>query len=173
MDILEKALIFATDAHEGQVRKYTGDPYITHPIAVSKIVETITNDKDIIAAALLHDTVEDTEVTLEEIEENFGSRVAIFVENLTDISTLGQGNRKTRKRIDLEHTAQATPEAKTVKLADLIHNTGSITKYDSNFSKTYMNEKRELLKVLKEGNEKLYKKASLLVENYYNSVAQD
>lgn len=87
MGILEKALIFATDAHKGQFRKYTGDPYITHPIAVSKIVATITNDEDMIAAALLHDTVEDTEVTLQQIEENFGSRVALFVENLTDIST--------------------------------------------------------------------------------------
>lgn len=75
-----------------------------------------------------------------------------------------QGNRKTRKRIDLEHTSQATPEAKSVKLADLIHNSGSITKYDSNFSKTYMNEKRELLKVLKEGNEKLYIKLHYLLK---------
>ncbi len=124
-----------------------------------------------IAAALLHDTVEDTEVTLEMIEEYFGSRGALFVENLTDISRLDQGNRDERKKIDLEHTSRATAEAKTVKLADLIHNASSITQYDSKFSKIYMNEKRELLKVLKEGNKTLYKRASGLVDKYYNSVS--
>lgn len=167
MDIIEKALKFATHAHEGQVRKYTGDPYIVHPIAVSKIVESVTDDKEVICAALLHDTVEDTDVSLEQLENEFGSRVALLVENLTDISTLDQGNRKTRKKIDLEHTAKAVPEAKTVKLADLIHNSASITKYDSKFSEIYMNEKKELLTVLKEGNELLYKKATCIVDNYY------
>jgi len=170
MDIIEKALKFATDAHEGQTRKYTGDPYIVHPIAVSKIVESVTDDKEVIASALLHDTVEDTDVSLEQIEQEFGPRVALLVENLTDVSTLDQGNRKTRKRIDLEHIAKAIPEAKTVKLADLIHNSGSITKYDTKFSVTYMSEKKQLLAVLKEGNETLYKKAEHIVMSYYKNT---
>ncbi|MCL4111215.1 UNVERIFIED_CONTAM: hypothetical protein GTU68_043128 [Idotea baltica] len=165
--MIEKALKFATQAHEGQLRKYTGEPYIVHPIAVSKIVEGVTDDEDMIVAALLHDTVEDTDVTLEMVEENFGLRVATFVENLTDISTPDQGNRATRKQIDLDHTAKATPEAKTIKLADLIHNTGSITKYDKKFAAVYIKEKKALLAVLSEGDKGLYKKALHLVNSYY------
>ena len=83
-DIVEKALKFATNAHAGQYRKYTGEPYVNHPIAVCNLVSDFTDDKDILAAALLHDTMEDCEVTYEDINSEFGKRVADMVKELTN-----------------------------------------------------------------------------------------
>ncbi|MCR5151376.1 MAG: HD domain-containing protein [Clostridiales bacterium] len=74
-----KALIFATNAHAGQTRKAGGLPYIIHPIEVSSIAATMTNDEDILIAALLHDVIEDAGVTGEELAEKFGERVAFLV----------------------------------------------------------------------------------------------
>lgn len=86
---------------------------------------------------------------------------------LTDVSKKEDGNRKQRKLIDRNQTAMASPEAKTIKLADLISNTKSIVQYDSSFAKVYMAEKRLLLQVLKEGNGNLYTMAKDLLESYY------
>lgn len=80
----EKALKFATKAHEGQTRKGGNEPYINHPIEVSKIVQTMTEDEEVWVAALLHDTVEDTPVTIEDIEKEFGARVKKLVEADTE-----------------------------------------------------------------------------------------
>lgn len=79
MDLIGKALCFAAEKHEGQKRKITGTPYILHPMEVAAIAGTLTNDPEIIAGALLHDTVEDTDTTLEELEDLFGSRVTDYV----------------------------------------------------------------------------------------------
>jgi len=162
-----QALILAVIAHDGQLRKYTNDPYILHPIAVAGIVNMVTLEKDMIRAALLHDVVEDTSITLNYIREKFNDRVALLVEDLTDVSTFEGGNRAARKQIDLRHTAIASPDAKTIKLADLIHNTGSILQYDPNFAKVYMKEKKALLEVLTEGDPLLYKQAEGIVKEYY------
>ncbi len=167
--ILE-AVIFAQEAHRGQVRKYTGEPYITHPIAVSEIVDTVSSDEEMIVAAILHDTVEDTDTTLDDIRDVFGLRVSLLVDDLTDVSQPGDGNRAIRKKKDLEHTAKASPDAKTIKLADLIHNTQSIVAKDPKFAKTYIAEKALLLEVLTEGNQELHKRAMALVDNYYSSI---
>lgn len=154
-------------ANEGQKRKYTNEPYISHPFAVAGLVAAVTTDDDMIVAALLHDVVEDTTVTLETINGIFGGRIAQMVSDLTDVSVLSDGNRAERKKIDRKHTAKASMSAKTIKLADLIDNTKTITAYDKKFAKVYMAEKRLLLKVLKEGNIRLFKIASDLVENFY------
>lgn len=166
--ILSNAILFATEKHKGQVRKYTGEPYINHPIAVARILSEVTDDANMVAAALLHDTVEDTDATLEEIEELFGVDVAELVEMLTDVSKPEDGNRVQRKAIDRAHTAKAAPRAKTIKLADLIHNTSSITAHDPKFAKVYMEEKKLLLEVLTEGDERLYNIAKGLVEDYFD-----
>ncbi len=160
---LEAALDFATKAHEGQVRKYTGEPYICHPISVARLVAAVTNDKAMIAAALLHDTVEDTDVTLDEIERLFGSDVASLVESLTDVSTPQDGLRRMRKEVDRLHTAKASPRAKTIKLADLIDNSRSIIERDPKFAKVYIGEKRRLLEVLTEGDPFLLSEAWRIV----------
>ena len=157
----EKARKFAEQAHSrlSQVRKYTGEPYITHPAAVVAIVRTVEHTDAMIAAAWLHDTVEDTDASLEEIEAEFGAEVAALVEQLTDVSKLPDGNRKARKAIDLAHTAKASTEAQTIKLADLIDNTRNIVERDPEFAKVYFKEKELLLEVLTEGDLALWKVA--------------
>lgn len=165
--VVAKALEFATEAHQGQVRKYTNEPYINHPIAVSRLVASVTDNQDMIAAALLHDTVEDTDVTLADIGREFGGIIGAWVENLTDISKPEDGNRAARKLIDLRHTELALPPAKTIKLADLIDNTGSIVERDPKFAVTYMKEKKMLLDVLKQGDATLYAQAQKLVDDFF------
>jgi (p)ppGpp synthase/HD superfamily hydrolase len=169
MNIVDKAFVFASAAHAaiGQKRKFSGEDYIVHPIEVASWVRSIKGDENMIAAAYLHDTVEDTDVTLKLIENFFGEDVAELVENLTDISKPEDGNRKVRKEIDRQHTAKASARAKTIKLADLISNTRDITKQDKNFAVVYMQEKVALMEVLKEGNEELYAKAQNLIDDYY------
>ena len=142
-------------AHGDQKRKYTGEPYIVHPIAVSEIVKTVPHTDEMVAAALLHDVVEDTPVTIQEIETKFGSKVAELVGWLTDTSRPENGNRKTRKSIDRLHSADAPAEAQTIKLADLIHNTKSIEQHDPGFWKVYKQEKIALLDVLTKGDRSL------------------
>ena len=153
--MLDEVLKFATKAHGDQKRKYTGDPYIVHPIAVAEIVKTVPHTDAMIAAALLHDVVEDTPVTIEQIKDKFGSEVAELVGWLTDISRPENGNRKTRKSLDRDHSANAPAEAQTIKLADLIHNTESIEKHDPSFYKVYKQEKIALLDVLTKGDRSL------------------
>ena len=153
--MLDEVLKFATKAHGDQKRKYTEDPYIVHPIAVAEIVKTVPHTDAMIAAALLHDVVEDTPVTIEQIKDKFGSEVAELVGWLTDISRPENGNRKTRKSLDRDHSANAPAEAQTIKLADLIHNTKSIEKHDPHFWKVYKQEKIALLDVLTKGDRSL------------------
>lgn len=145
------------------MRKYTGEPYIVHPDEVAGIVASVTDDQAMIAAAYLHDVVEDTAVSLDRVRELFGDDVAGLVEMLTDVSKPEDGNRKARKAIDRNHTASASPRAKTIKLADLISNTASIVTHDAEFAKVYLAEKRLLLDVLREGDATLYAEALRLV----------
>jgi hypothetical protein len=167
MDIVEKAQVFATAAHAAvkQVRKYTGEPYINHPIHVMNIVKTVPHTEAMLAAALLHDVVEDTGVTIDLIEQEFGSVVSELVGWLTDVSKPEDGNRAVRKQLDLEHTAKAPAAAQTIKCADLISNTASIVKHDLNFAETYLKEKAALLQVLTKGDPALISWAQATVVN--------
>lgn len=166
--ILAKAEKFANAAHEavGQRRKHTGEPYIVHPVAVMKLVAAVPHTQAMLIAALLHDTVEDTEVSLADVEAEFGAEVSELVGWLTDVSSPQDGNRTVRKAMDRAHTAKAPAAAKTVKLADLIHNSECIVANDPKFAPVYMAEKEQLLLVLKEGDPTLWGRAHALVEAY-------
>ncbi|POF63869.1 hypothetical protein CFR73_07675 [Novacetimonas maltaceti] len=166
MDLTSRAAAFAAVAHGkiNQRRKYTDEPYIVHPHRVAQTVKETGARDEVIAAALLHDVVEDTPVTLEEIRAEFGEDVAALVEMVTDVSRPEDGNRRVRKAMDRDHLAQASAEGQTIKLADLIDNTASITRYDLGFARIYMQEKAELLGVLKKGDETLHQHASTLVK---------
>ena len=166
--MVQRAIWFATQAHAGQTRKYTGEPYVNHPVEVMQLVSTVTDDPEILAAAVLHDVVEDTPATIMNIKIGFNRRVAELVDDLTDVSKPEDGNRATRKELDRQHTAKASPDAKTIKLADLISNSRSIMKDDPNFAKVYMKEKAALLEVLTEGNAELFRQASDIVASYYD-----
>lgn len=140
------ALITADKAHEGQTRKYTGEPYIVHPVAVAKMIHEIYPVEVVVASALLHDVIEDTVLTFDDLLKEFGPRIANLVRELTDVSRSEDGNRATRKRIDREHLASATPLAKLIKVADLIDNSRSIFRHDpGGFGKVYAREKELLI----------------------------
>ena len=153
--------------HEGQLRKYTGEPYHVHPFEVAHIIKDHGLGEDLQVAALLHDTIEDCDVNKSEIASLFGNRVANLIDMVTDVSKPEDGNRKARKQLDKEHLAGADADGQSIKLADLISNTSSIVKYDPDFAKVYMAEKLDLLTVLTKGDKELYRRANTLLNEYY------
>jgi (p)ppGpp synthase/HD superfamily hydrolase len=113
-----------------------------------------------VAAAWLHDVVEDTGCTYTDIHMAFGADIAALVGWLTDVSQPQDGNRAHRKAMDRAHTAEAPAEAQTIKLADLISNSRSIVAHDPAFARTYLAEKRLLLAVMTRGDAGLHAEAS-------------
>lgn len=173
MSLIIRARRFATKAHAGQTRKYTGESYIWHPVAVAGLV-AMTDDASpaIVVAALLHDVVEDCAVTLGEIRSEFGPIITDLVNAVTDQSRPSDGNRAVRKAIDREHIAKASPSAKTIKLADLIDNAASITAHDPDFAQVYMREKAALLDVLSVGDPWLFAWATEIVRTWEDAQLQ-
>jgi hypothetical protein len=165
--LVKKAREFATRMHRriDHRRKYTNQPYDTHLKAVAQLVAGVTDDAETVAAAWLHDVVEDTPVTLEEVRETFGDGVAALVDELTDVSRPGDGNRVVRKAIDREHTARACPRAKTVKLADLLDNCRDIRRSGSGFARVFLAEAQALLPVLREGDGRLHARLAREIES--------
>lgn len=161
-----KAKYYAAFWHVGQVRKYTGKPYITHPCSVAHIVKSVPHVEEQVCAAYLHDVVEDTDCTLAEITNQFGHYIALMVDELTDPPARAGTNRHNRKWQDRLRLYQALPETKTVKLADLIDNSSSIMKYDPSFAKVYLREKRLLLdEALIGGDPTLWARADRIVRD--------
>jgi hypothetical protein len=160
-DLVAKAKIYATQIHAriNHQRKYSNKPYDVHLKQVAGLVAEVSEDPEMLAAAWLHDAVEDTPATLFDIEREFGPGVARLVSELTDVSRPGDGNRAYRKRLDLEHLAGASIRAKTVKLADLIDNCRDICQHDKRFARVYLTEMRDLLGVLDTGDEVLLRRA--------------
>ena len=116
------ATIFSATKHQFQIRKDPeGTPYIVHPIGVANLLLEVgsVRDPDIIIAALLHDTVEDTDTSLEEIEDYFGARVRDFVDEVSDDKSL---SKKERKRLQIEHAPNKSAGAAQIKLADKMYN---------------------------------------------------
>ena len=151
-------------------RKYTGQPYQVHLKSVVQILSQVTDDANMLAAAWLHDTVEDTEATHHQIEEQFGKDVATLVYQLTDISRPGDGNRAYRKALDRAHLAEASDRAKTIKLADIIDNTRDICKHDEKFARVYVQEVGALLDVLQGGDARLIAQAQKAVSKCSNKL---
>ncbi len=160
-DAVARAAAYATQAHKriDHRRKYSSQPYDVHLRAVAELVSSVTDDPEIIAAAWLHDTVEDTPATFYDVEREFGPRVARFVADVTDVSKPSDGNRAARKALDRDHLAQACPEAKTIKLADLIDNCNDICRNDPRFARVFITEAAALLPVLTEGDQRLHDRA--------------
>jgi len=146
---------FAKNAHGEQKRKYTGDPYITHTEDVARRVYEYTHDVDLTVATLLHDVVEDTSITIEEIQSNFGATVAGIVSELTDEFTHEKYpdiNRKERKRLEHERLGRASNGAKIIKMFDIENNAESILPRDPSFGEVYMGEIDSLLNELKDAD---------------------
>ncbi len=160
-DLVKKARLFATELHQriDQRRKYSNQPYDVHLKAVADIMIGISADQEMIAAAWLHDTVEDTPATIEDIDREFGSHVAGLVEQLTDVSKPGDGNRAARKMLDVRHSARATVRAKPIKLADQTDNAADISRHVPKFARVFIKEARALMEVLQEADAGLYSRA--------------
>lgn len=155
-DLVVKAKEFALVAHDGHVRKYTNEPYLNHLIEVQKTLDEVGARPEVQAAGLLHDVIEDTKVEISDLKKTFDSEVVAMVEGMTEITTLDDGNRKKRKKIERERFSTASSEVKTIKLADVISNSRTIFQYDKKFGKVFLSEIELLLPLLKGGNDELY-----------------
>lgn len=140
---IDHAKIWAGMKHKGQARKYTGEPYVEHPIAVSELVREHGLSETAIIAAILHDTVEDTDATLEDVWELFGEEVAEYVWYLTKPPEF-VGNRSIRKEHDRNRLAIAPEEVKFIKFYDVFHNAGSIKEHDPKFWESWRHEMQML-----------------------------
>ena len=151
MSLLKEAASFAQAAHRNQRRKYTNEPYWYHCEQVARTVDQLGGTDEQVAAAWLHDTVEDTDVTQEQINRHFGDIVGRIVDDLTDKFTheaFPYLNREERKGLELKRLARIAPMSKTVKLADIIDNTNDIVRHDPKFAIVYLREKAAVLEAL-------------------------
>ena len=155
-----EALRMGNKAHEGQVRKYTGEPYMDHCVAVANMyLKRFPADMTGYIATLLHDTIEDTNLDYYDIDHAFGKEVADIVLELTDVYTLDKYsdlNRAKRKERETYRLSDISPRAQTIKYCDLINNTESIVSYDKGFARVFLAEKWEILKTMNKGDTYLY-----------------
>jgi guanosine-3',5'-bis(diphosphate) 3'-pyrophosphohydrolase len=162
MNLVDRARKFAAFAHRNHTRKYTHEPYVNHLAEVAELVRNTGAADEAVAAAWLHDTVEDVGVSHSEIAKEFGSRVAELVFALTDpVST---ANRSTRKNLSRKRLAAADTDAHTIKYADMLSNGRSIFKHDPNFAKVYLVEMRDLFAVLTKGDAALRNSVAAMLE---------
>lgn len=153
--------------HGMQPRKYTGEPYMVHPLSVARIVAEHGGTEDMVCAAVLHDVLEDTVAKPSELERVFGTRVLRLVQEVTEVSSEADGTRAQRKAKDLAHYAAGSPEAQTIKLADMKDNTRTVLMHDNPFSAIYMGEKRALLEALQRGEKALWYECKRQVDEYF------
>ena len=166
--LVQRAFDFAADAHESinHRRKYSDLPYIVHPVAVALRVEALGGTPEMISAALLHDVVEDTPVSIEQIYAEFGKVVGDLVAGLTDVSKPEDGNRKARKAMDAEHTRVQCADCHTVKLADIEHNFHDIVANDPGFARKWVSEKVVLVEYCADGHPELHATVAQLVGDF-------
>lgn len=163
-DLTTKALRYASDAHGlvGQRRRYTNEPYIVHPVAVANMVwefgqlhPDIGFNSQHLAAALLHDVLEDT-VTREHTKESrmsdilllCGLEVFDMVAGLTNPFNLSHGNRQKRMELERGRLHDESSDVQNLKCFDMVHNTESIVEHDKNFARRFLQEKRDVIMVL-------------------------
>ena len=129
--LLDRAIVFAVRAHAGTERRGKGFPYIVHPMEAMEIVATMTCDQELLAAAALHDTVEDTDVTIEQIRIEFGDRIASLVASESDTVLDGLSVEESwhaRKQAAIDRLALASRDGKIVALGDKLSNMRAIAR---------------------------------------------
>ncbi|WP_276503449.1 HD domain-containing protein [Terrimonas pollutisoli] len=165
-DQLEKIKEFAAKAHEGQWRKFADEPYIKHPVRVMNICQRYSQKMSIPAAALLHDVLEDTTVTQAELNQFLhsvmdnltASETMKLVGDMTDIYTKQQylqWNRRKRKAMEVERMQKTSPDAQTIKYADIIDDCLDLNNAEPDFARLFLFECRALLKAMIDGNNEL------------------
>ena len=129
--LLDRAILFAVKAHAGTERRGKGFPYIVHPMEAMEIVATITPDQELLAAAALHDVVEDTDISADEIRSEFGDRIANLVVAESDVFEVGVSEEDSwhaRKQAAIDRLAKAPYEAKIVAMGDKLSNMRAIAR---------------------------------------------
>jgi GTP pyrophosphokinase len=166
---IAKAQSFAKDAHKGQVRKFQGTPYVWHPFAVSKLVEIYTGfdfegSVDLRVAAMLHDVVEDTDVTLSEIEKEFGSDVADLVFELTSYRMDGEDKAEYLS----QRMTNMSDEALLIKLCDRLDNLSDYKMVPKDFRDEYSEQTEQILSHLEKNRHltSIHKQLVELVRKY-------
>lgn len=166
-ELEKEALEFAREAHDEQRRKYADELYIEHPKRVAEMVRTVSHTPEMICAAYLHDVVEDTSVSLQDVKRKFGGKIGRLVEELTNeyVKLKYPGmNRRWRKEKEAARQQNISVEAKTIRLADIIDNTPSISQNDPTFARRYIPEMEELVEAVREGDFKLLMRACYEVQ---------
>jgi guanosine-3',5'-bis(diphosphate) 3'-pyrophosphohydrolase len=174
-EVLSQVRDFADKAHGTQMRKYSPDRYIVHPVRVMEICRKYTNSICVLCAALLHDVLEDTPVREDQIRDFLHKllkphevdRTVKMVVELTDVyikSEFPHLNRKARKQRELDRMTRISAEAQTIKYADILDNSQEIVPHDPQFAVVFLKECRETLRKLDKGNKELYQLALSAVE---------
>lgn len=162
--IVRSAYVFAFAAHSavGQKRKYTDEHYINHPAKVVQILRDYITfpSNEMLCAAWLHDVLEDTQVTYDQLVEIFGNDVAMIVLQVSKPKELFHGKKRhERHLLTIERLKESCVDAANIKIADIISNCRNLEEVDPSFSEKYFKEKREQLAVLQHGNPFLLKVA--------------
>lgn len=168
--LLEKIRDFADRAHGSQMRKYTPERYIVHPVRVMETVRKHDDRLPVLAAALLHDVLEDTLVTREEMHDFLRTVFAAedadwtlgLVVELTDVyvkEAYPTLNRKSRKALELQRIAGTSAASQTIKYADILDNTSEIAAHDPDFAPRFLSECRANLEIARKGNRELWQMA--------------
>lgn len=166
---VEHASVFAKAVHRKQIRKLSGDPYWFHLQRVAKTVEDYNLGEYMICAAWLHDTIEDTGVTEEQLRATFPDEIVDLVVEMTDVVQKKDGNRAFRHKLKLARLATISDNGQTLKLADRIDNFDDYLKDDPDYLEAvYGPETEDLLKVLNRGDIRLQKLLGEKIEAFKN-----
>jgi guanosine-3',5'-bis(diphosphate) 3'-pyrophosphohydrolase len=167
-EILDIIIEFTDKAHGEQTRKYSPDRYIVHPVRVMKICAKYNHELPVLAAAILHDVLEDTPVTEQQMREFLSTlmdeeqaiKTVKLVKELTDVyikEDYPQFNRRKRKQLESDRMAKTSAYAQTIKYADILDNAEEIAKDDPDFARVFLRECRNLMKVMTDGHPELKK----------------
>lgn len=174
-EVLERVKVFADEAHGEQMRKYTPERYIVHPVRVMELCANYTDSLPVLASALLHDVLEDTSVSEKELylflltvmKEEEAKQTTELVVELTDIftkSAYSRWNRKKRKANEAARIQKTSSDSQTVKYADIIDNCKEIVEHDPDFAGVFLLECRALLHVMMNGDPSLRSEAMAVVD---------
>lgn len=174
MEVIQKIIEFADRAHGAQTRKYNTDHYIVHPVRVMEICRPYTDKLPVLAAAILHDVIEDTPVTGNEIlfflshymnaeDQNLTIKMVLELTDVYVKKDFPALNRSQRKRLEIKRLKTISADAQTIKYADIIDNAREISQNDPLFAKRFLTECDDILLALKKGEYKLREKAVSLV----------
>ncbi|HEX8531510.1 MAG TPA: HD domain-containing protein [Cytophagales bacterium] len=172
---------FADRAHGQQTRRYTPERYIVHPVRVMELCREYTADEAVLAAALLHDVLEDTPVTRKQMTEflltvmapEAAYRTVRLVEELTDVyvkDAYPHLNRQQRKKREADRLAGTSPDAQTIKYADIIDNGTEMIRHDPAFARLFLREGKAALLKMTAGDSRLYQRALRTIDECLNAV---